>query len=397
MIRTKYLIIGGGLTADAAVDGILEIDPRGTIVVLGEEPDPPYTRPMLSKGLWFGKPLDRIWRGTQAKSAELRLGRRAIRLDPDRRLVVDDAGDEYEYGSLLLATGGRVRRLPFGGEDVIYFRSLRDYRRLRQLADSHQRFTVIGGGFIGSEIAAALAVNGKTVTMVFPGKAIGDRIFPRQLAEQLSFVFQEKGVVLRPGSSALDIRREAGGIATMIKTSSGATDRVEGGGVVAGIGIEPDILLAAAAGLRCENGIVVDSLLRTSKQHVFAAGDVAAFPSQALGRRVRVEHEDNALMMGKHAGRAMAGASEPYTHLAYFYSDLFEFGYEAVGDLDSRLEVIADWSEPYRKGVVYYIDGSRVRGVLLWNVRDQIPAARALIESNERITPAHLQGRIPNE
>jgi NADPH-dependent 2,4-dienoyl-CoA reductase/sulfur reductase-like enzyme len=396
MVRTKYLIIGGGLTADAAVDGILEIDPQGTIVVLGEEPDPPYTRPMLSKGLWMGKPFERIWRGTQGKSADLRLGRRALRLDSDRRLVVDDAGDEYEYGSLLLATGGRVRRLTFGGDDVIYFRNLHDYRRLRHLADRHQRFTVIGGGFIGSEIAAALTVNGKTVTMVFPGEAIGDRVFPRRLAEQLSFAYQEKGVVLRPGSSALDIRRQSGGIVTTIKTSSEGTDRVEGDGVVAGIGIEPDILLAAAAGLRCENGIVVDSLLRTSKPDVFAAGDVAAFPSRALGRRIRVEHEDNALMMGKHAGRNMAGANEPYTHLAYFYSDLFDFGYEAVGDLDSRLEVVADWSEPYAKGVVYYTDGSRVRGVLLWNVWDQVPAARALIESNERISPARLPGRIPN-
>jgi NADPH-dependent 2,4-dienoyl-CoA reductase/sulfur reductase-like enzyme len=214
MVWTKYLIVGGGMAADAAVEGIRQLDADGRILVLAAEADPPYTRPWLSKGLWLGKPFERVWRDTQAKGAELRLGRRAVRLDPARKLVTDDQGEEYEYGSLLIATGGRVRRLPVGAENVIHYRTLADYRRLRALADRGERFTVIGGGFIGSEIAAALATNGKKVTMVFPQSTIAERVFPRDLAEHVSFYYQEKGVVLRPGSSVLDVRRHGSGTAT---------------------------------------------------------------------------------------------------------------------------------------------------------------------------------------
>jgi len=395
MIRTKYLVVGGGLAADGAVEGIRELDQAGGIVLLAAEPDPPYTRPWLSKGLWLGKPYERVFRGTEDKGADIRLGRRAVRFDPDRKLVVDDVGEEYQYEVLLLATGGRVRRLPFGGDEVIYFRTLADYRRLRRLADGGDHFIVIGGGFIGSEIAAALATNGKRVTMAFSQAALADRLFPRPLAEHLSFYYQEKGVVLRPHSSVLDVRTTGGQAAAKIKSSAGIEEWIEGDGIVAGIGIQPDIELAESAGLRCDDGILVDSLLRTSQPDVFAAGDVASFVSPALGRRMRVEHEDNALTMGKQAGRNMAGAGEPYAHLPYFYSDLFELGYEAVGDLDARLETVADWAEPYRKGVIYYTDGSRVRGVLLWNVWDRVPAARALIESGERVRLGELRGRIP--
>jgi NADPH-dependent 2,4-dienoyl-CoA reductase/sulfur reductase-like enzyme len=376
---------------------IRELDGQGRIVVLAAEPDPPYTRPWLSKGLWFGKPYERVFRGTESKGAEVRLGRRAARIDPETKRVIDDVGEEYGYDSLLLATGGRVRRMAFGGDDVIYFRTLGDYRRLRLLAERGDRFAVIGAGFIGSEIAAALATNGKQVTLAFPQKTIAERLFPRSLAEHVSFYYQEKGVRLRPETSVVDVRRRDGNLGVKLKSASGREEWFETDGVVAGIGIVPDVELAAAAGLKCDDGIVVDGLLRTSHADIFAAGDVASFVSAALGRRVRVEHEDNALAMGKQAGRNMAGGGEPYTHLPYFYSDLFDLGYEAVGDLDSRGQITADWADPFRKGVIYYSDGSRVRGVLLWNVWDKVPLARELIQSGQRILPGELTGRIPTD
>lgn len=164
---------------------------------------------------------------------------------------------------------------------------------------------------------------------------------------------------------------------------------------MAGIGTVPNTDLASAAGLSVENGIEVDERLRTSHPDVFAAGDVASFVAPALGKRIRVEHEDNAVTMGRAAGRSMAGDPSPYTHLPFFYSDLFEMGYEAVGELDPRGELVADWKEPLRKGVVYYLSAGRVRGVLLWNTWDQVDAARALIAQPGPFRAADLVGRLP--
>jgi NADPH-dependent 2,4-dienoyl-CoA reductase/sulfur reductase-like enzyme len=163
---------------------------------------------------------------------------------------------------------------------------------------------------------------------------------------------------------------------------------------LAGAGIEPNVDLARKAGLAVENGIVVDELLRTSHPDIYAAGDVASFHNPALGKRIRVEHEDNANTMGKAAGRNMAGSAEPYRHLPFFYSDLFEFGYEAVGELDSRLETFADWKQPNKEGVVYYLREGRVRGVLLWNVWGKVDAARELIASPGPFSADSLKGRL---
>jgi NADPH-dependent 2,4-dienoyl-CoA reductase/sulfur reductase-like enzyme len=161
---------------------------------------------------------------------------------------------------------------------------------------------------------------------------------------------------------------------------------------VAGIGLTPDTALAEQAGLAIGDGIVVDELLRTSNSDIYAAGDVAEFYNPLLGKRLRLEHEDNANKMGKQAGRNMAGAGEPFHHLSLFYSDLFEFGYEAVGEADTRLETVVDWVEPFRKGVIFYMDKARVRGVLLWNVWKKVPAARKLIAQPGPLTAGDLVG-----
>ncbi|HJT80193.1 MAG TPA: FAD-dependent oxidoreductase, partial [Chthoniobacterales bacterium] len=165
-------------------------------------------------------------------------------------------------------------------------------------------------------------------------------------------------------------------------------------GVVAGIGLEPNTELACAIGLKTDNGIVVDKFLRTGDSDIYAAGDVAAFYNPTLGKRMRVEHEDNANSMGRLAGRNMAGLMESYDHLPFFYSDMFELSYEAVGEIDSRLEMFADWKRPNEEGVVYYLKDGRVRGVLLWNVWGQVEAARRLIAESGPFTSRHLRGRL---
>jgi len=391
MPHYKYLIVGGGMTADAALNGIREADSGGSVGLIGAEQDKPYNRPPLSKGLWKGEVLDGIWRGTGKQNVTLHLGRKAQSLDRAKKTITDDQGSTYNFEKVLLATGATPRRLPFDDESIIYYRTLEDYRNLRTLAESGKRFAVIGGGFIGWEIAAALAMNGREVVMLFPEEAIGAYIYPLDLARFLSDYYRQKGVNVVPGTKIVAVEKKGQG--TDVKTEGRGEFQVDA--VVAGIGVTPNVELAQSAGLQVDNGIVVDELLRTSDPDIYAAGDVANFRNPALGKRLRVEHEDNANTMGRAAGMSMAGKGSPYHHLPFFYSDLFDLGYEAAGELDSRLETFADWKDPHREGVVYYLRDGRVRGVLLWNVWGQVDAARELIAEPGPFRAADLKGRLP--
>jgi NADPH-dependent 2,4-dienoyl-CoA reductase/sulfur reductase-like enzyme len=249
---------------------------------------------------------------------------------------------------------------------------------------------VIGGGFIGSEIAAALTSVGSKVAMVFLDEAIGAKIYPADLSRFLNDYYRQKGVEVVANDAVENLAKH--GDRFTVQTRNGRSFEVDG--VVAGLGIRPNVQLAQQAGLHVENGIVVDKHLQTSIPNIFAAGDVANFFHSALGRRVRVEHEDNALAMGKLAGRNMAGADEPYIHVPMFYSDLFDLGYEAVGELDSKLVTVADWEEPFKKGVIYYLNDDHIRGILLWNMWNSVPAARALIGQPRTQKLSGLSGRL---
>ena len=394
MAYYNYLIIGGGMTAASAIDGIRETDANGTIGVITAETHKPYDRPPLSKALWTGKKkLEEIMRPATHANVTYHLGLVAQKLDLSGKQVHDDHGDTHTFDKLLLATGGTTRRLPFGGNDVIYFRTLADYQRLQELAKQHETFAVIGGGFIGSEVAAALAMNGRTVSLITPENGICTRLLPAEAVAFFNDYYSQKGVEVITGESVVGL--EGTGVNLTLATKN--KRRINTNGVVAGIGIVPNVELAVAAGLKVDNGIVVDQSLRTSHPDVFAGGDVANYFDQALGARRRVEHEDLANTMGKAAGQAMAGANVNFTHTPFFYSDLFQIGYEAVGELDSRLQVIADWKEEFHTGVLYYLDNQRVRGVLLWNVWGKVDEARALIATSETVAVAALKGRIAFE
>ena len=386
MSYTRYVIVGGGMTADAAARAIEASDPDGSVVLISEENDAPYNRPPLTKGLWQGKEEYTTSRHTDELHVALSLGTRATAIDTTARTVSDDHGRTHEYDRLLLATGGRPRRLPFGGDDVVYYRTLADYRRVRTLAEDGARFVVIGGGFIGSELAASLASNGREVSLVFPEDGVCARLFPADLSAFVTEYYRARGVGVHAGRTVTAI--DAGSV----MLDDGTTLTADA--VVAGLGIEPVTDLAESIGLEVRDGIVVDDRGRVSgAEGVYAAGDVARFPIAALGGDARVEHEDHANAHGRTVGRNMAGADQPYDHLPFFYSDLFDLGYEAVGELTSQSRALAEWVEPFGKGVVAYVDdASRPRGFLLWNVWDRVDAARELIRAGAPVDSAALLG-----
>lgn len=387
----KYLIIGGGMAADAAVKAIRTVDESGKIGIISNEKHLPYNRPPLSKGLWKGDPLGKVWRKTPKKNLDIHLSTTAETVDAKNKQVIDNSGAVHSFDKLLLATGGSVRRLKWNIEGIIYFRTLGDYHALRKLTKRARRFAVIGGGFIGSEIAAALAMNKKSVTMIFPEDGIGARVYPPALSRFLNTFYESKGVEVLSKTEVTSIEKRTSRY--LVKTNSGKELKVDG--IVAGIGIQPNTELAQSAGLQTENGVVVDEFLQTNHPDIYAAGDIASFYNPALGKRIRVEHEDNANKMGETAGANMAGNRTAYHYLPFFYSDLFELGYEAVGELDARLEIVEDWKEEFREGVVYYMQGGRVRGVLLWNTWGQVDAARGLIAEKGPFTSREIKGRLP--
>jgi NADPH-dependent 2,4-dienoyl-CoA reductase/sulfur reductase-like enzyme len=370
----RYLVVGGGMTGDAVCTGIRDADPEGAIGLVGEEPNPPYKRPPLTKGLWKGSPVEKIWRNVEEHGAELVLGRRIVSLDLGAHTALDDAGDEYAYERIVLATGATPRRLPGGDANVVYYRTLEDYRRVRALSDDGARFLVVGGGFIGSEIAAALRGQGRDVTMVFPDKGISARVFPDELSRFVTDYYREQGV---------HVDSE-----TYFESSEGFD------ATIAGLGVVPRTELAEAAGIPVDDGILVDEYGRIDgRDDVYAAGDVARFPMPALGTTGRVEHEDHANSHGRLVGANAGGAHEAYEHLPFFYSDLFDLGYEAVGETDPRHDTVQLWLEPNRKGIVAYVDGdARPRGFLLWNVWDRVEPARELIRAAQPVDEETLRG-----
>ncbi len=392
-----YVIVGAGVAGASAVSGIRAVDRTGTVAVLGAEPDPPVYRPDLSKTLWLedGKTLEGSALLEDAEGVELHTGAEVTALDPAGHSVSLADGSRVGYGRLLLATGAAPRTLGLEpGPRVVYYRTAADYRTLRDLAAPGSHVAVVGDGYIGSEIAAALSQQEDVrVTLVVAADHVQAAMFPEGLARHVTEAFGDHGVEIVHGW--LDAG-EVSGEGVVLRLEDGTEVRADG--AVVGIGVTPQTGLAEEAGLEVDDGIVVDERLRTSAEDVWAAGDVATYPDTRLGRR-RVEHVDNAEKMGETAGRAMAGEDTTYDETPMFWSDLFDDGYEAIGELSTRHAVVEDWKDDdHGAGVVYYVDGGAVRGVLLWNVWDSVPKARELIEataSDPVDDPESLRGRIP--
>ena len=385
-----YLIVGGGLAAASAVDGIREVDEDGSIAVLSDEEDPPYHRPPLSKeflqapeaaprSLLHVKPEG--WFEEEA-DAELHLGRRATRLSPDAMRVETASGGDFTAGRILLVTGGRPRDLDVPGTDLEGIATLRtagDSERIRSRARDAERAVLVGAGFLGMELAAAFTEFDARPTVVEVQDRVWGRMLPGHLADWMQSYFEERGVEFRLGES---VDAFAGGDAVEEAELSGG-GRLDCGLAVVGVGIRPNHELAADAGLPVDDGILVDEHAETDAEGIYAAGDVARYPDPVFGDRARVEHWDHARAHGRLAGRNMAGAGESYDHLSYFFTDVFDLSLNVYGrpTTADRTVLRGDLDAADEGCVALGERDGRVVSAILINDQEPMDACRRLVRA----------------
>lgn len=374
-----YVLVGGGMGSGFATLGIREQDKTGSILIISNETEAPYERPALSKKLWLDDEFeeeDTKIGAEEEENVEFVFEREVIKITPEDKTVTLENGDVVGYEKLLLSTGGEPNSIEGPeDEDVFTFRELNDYRKLRQRSGNNQEVIVVGGGYIGSELAASLSQNNTNVTMVFPEKQLGEDMFPEELLEEYNNLFIENGVKLMSGREAESYRREGNQLILTLDDGS----EVKGDTIVIGLGVTPRIKLAKESGLEMsDQGVVVNEKLQTSDENIWAAADIAVYPDVILGRQ-RLEHVDHARNSGRQVGANMAGANEAYTHTPYLYSMLYSLNWEAVGTLDPSLETLFDHRES--GDIVFYLDEDKLKGVLTWNVNVNLDDVRELLDN----------------
>ena len=390
MDGAKYLIVGGGLAGFNAIPAIRERDPEGRIVLVTDETERPYDRVPLSKKYLQGT-LSREGVFLRPKEffdenqVELATSRRATALDVKAKTVSLDDGRGLRYEKLLLATGGQPRHLSLPGAElpgIRYLRTLEDSDALKEAMAGTKRLVVVGGGFIGCEVAAAGVVKGLDTTIVEVGPYLLNMAFDEPTGRWVTDYLTAKGMKVRCGERASRFLSQDGRL-TGVEISGGAM--IPADLVVVGVGLLPNADLAKAAGLQVDNGIVVNERLETSALDVYAAGDVARFYSTVFERQLRVEHYDVAVRHGKVAGANMAGASVAFTELPYFFSDMFELRIHVHGTLSDHDRVVLRGERKLTDQggfIQFYLKGHRIMAYLGVNRKlKEERAAQRLIAS----------------
>ncbi|MGC5020754.1 NAD(P)/FAD-dependent oxidoreductase [Micromonospora sp. DT47] len=381
-----FVIVGAGLAGAKAAQTLREEGFGGQVILLGEEPDRPYERPPLSKGLLLGTTPrrdvyvhDAGW--YEANNVDLRTATRVTGIDRAARHVVLDDGERLGYDKLLLTAGSTPRSLDVPGADldgVWSLRTLADSDRIADALTEHAHLVVIGAGWIGLEIAAAARQHGAAVTVVETADLPLQRVLGDEVARVFADLHRRHDVTFHFGVGVRQLRG-TGRVSSVLLTDG---TQLAADTVVVGVGIQPNVQLAEAAGLKVDNGIVTDARLLTSDPHIYAAGDVANAYHPLLGRHIRVEHWANALNGGPAAARSMLGQQVEYARLPYFFSDQYDLGMEYSGWVDDYDRVVfrgdpavVDGTAP--EFMAFWVKDGRVLAGMnanVWDVTDQIQA-----------------------
>ena len=393
MRPSRIVVIGGGASSAAAVAELRKQGFDGSLTLVSAENTVPYERPPLSKGFLLGTsgqvPVkDAAW--YEQAAVELILGSRATRLDLAARTVTLSGGAVLGYDQLLLATGVRPRVLPgLDGDGVCYLRTGEDAAALRDRMTAARHVAVLGGGFIGCEVAAAAIRLGKRATILEALPTLLHRALGPELGDIVAGIHRDEGVDVRTGQQVLGIRPRRGGV--RISTAAGDVDADV---LVVGVGTVPSTELAEQAGLPAGHGIEVDECFATAAPGIYAIGDVAAQHLPGHGRRVRVEHHDTAIRHGRVAARNMLGQREPFADVHWFWSDQFDYTISSAGlipESDGRGELVIRGSLEQRSFSAFSLDGDRVRAVISLNRPRDVLDTRRLIARDHSATAAQLR------
>uniref|UniRef100_A0ABM5EWC8 L-amino-acid oxidase n=2 Tax=Pogona vitticeps TaxID=103695 RepID=A0ABM5EWC8_9SAUR len=479
--HVPFLLIGGGTAAFAAARSIRARDPAARVLIVSEDPELPYMRPPLSKELWFSEDPDitetlrfKQWNGKERSiyfqppsfyvpphelshiengGVAVLTGKKVVQMDVRGNVVKLSDGTQISYDKCLIATGGSPRSLPVlerAGKEVqqrlTLFRKIEDFRSLEKISREVKSITIIGGGFLGSELACALGrraqLRGLEVIQMFPENGNMGRVLPEYLSNWTTSKVRREGVNVMTNAVVKSV--SVAGDRLLIKLKDGR--KVETDHIVAAVGLEPNVELAKSAGMEVDSdfgGFRVNAELQ-ARSNIWVAGDAACFYDIKLGRR-RVEHHDHAVVSGRLAGENMTGAAKPYWHQSMFWSDLGpDVGYEAIGLVDSSLPTVGVFAkatakdtpksateesgtgirseseteteaselkvsaaspsspqapqqgEDYGKGVIFYLRDKVVVGIVLWNIFNRMPIARKIIKDGEEHTDLNEVAKLFN-
>ena len=379
-----FLLVGGGMASANCAAELRRGGAEGSITVVGREAEPPYERPPLSKEYLRGE-ADRSEAFVNApewyaeNGVDLLTGTNVMSLDTDARVVKLQGGEEIGFGKALLATGAMVNLLRVEGtalEGIHYLRAFGNSDAIRDEAERAERIILIGGSYIGCEVAASLTSKGKTCSIVMMEEEPLSRVFGDEVGRWFRNVLESKGVEIH-GGEELEVFEGDGRVRAVVTKSGRA---LEGDMVVIGAGVRPDMMLAQRAGLETDNGIVCDSKLETSVDGIYAAGDCCSYDSVVHGRRLRVEHWDVAMQQGQAAARNMLGADADYDVVPYFFSDLADWAsLEYVGPAEDWDELIWRGDADAGEFLVWYLKDGMVAGALSVERSEDLGEARRML------------------
>jgi 3-phenylpropionate/trans-cinnamate dioxygenase ferredoxin reductase component len=399
--KAEFLLIGGGFASGHCASELRKRGAEGSIVLVGREPEPPYERPPLSKEYLRGEaarddayvhPPD--W--YEENGVELRTGTNVMGLDLKARTAKLQGGEELEFEKALIATGANVNILRVEGagqEGIHYLRAFGNADGIREAAEGAARVVLIGGSYIGCEVAASLTAKGTECAIVTMEEVVLSRTFGEEVGRWFHELLESKGVEIH-GGETLEAFEGEGNVKAVV-TESGKV--VEGDCVVVGAGVKPDVMLAKRAGLEVEDGIVCDETLQTSVEGVYAAGDVCSYESRVHGRRLRVEHWDVAMQQGMHAARGLMGESVPYEVVPYFFSDLADWvGLEYVGPATDWDELVWRGDREAGEFAVFYLKDGKVAGALTVEKSEDLAHARTLLADGVDVASEKAKALLGN-